>query len=64
MTTDTRIPILSQEQDAQRKDIAALGRKVARLQRQLDQVAQEVATLKAAWVVHCEGAACSGCKSK
>ena len=55
MTTDTRISILSQEQDAQGEKIADLWRTVSRVMRRLEKLEQKVATLEAAWVVHCEG---------
>ena len=54
MTTDTRILVLSQEQDAQGEKIADLWRTVSRVVRRLEALEQEVATLKAAWVAHVE----------
>lgn len=65
MTTDTRILILSQEQDAQGETIADLRRRLNRAERAVRHLEQEVATLKAAWVASkTEGAGCSDCNSK
>jgi len=50
MTTDTRLTVISQEQQYQAASLAELRQAVTGLARDLRRLEQEVATLKAAWV--------------
>lgn len=51
---DTRLVLISQEQTAQAEQIGELRRRLDRVVQDIRQLQQEVATLKAAWVVRFE----------
>ena len=61
MTTDTvtRLILLSQEQRYQSESLAELRRVLLRSVQRIEQLEQEIATLRAAWVASREGAECT-----
>ena len=57
--TTTRLILLSQEQREQGETMAELRRVMLRSVQRIEQLEQEIATMKAAWVASREGAECS-----
>jgi hypothetical protein len=54
VTTDTRLALFSQEQQSQAESLGELRHAMTLALRRLEQVEQEVATLKAAWAARFE----------